>query len=94
MAKRAGLRMEVSRLGRVESGVDVEVWSAAERELREAVKVRRESGRAWCLLAECCLGLGKIDEARDAFEEAIRVAPDSVVASQGLDRLKQGLKEE
>lgn len=89
MAKRAGLRMEVSRLARVESdGVDKEVWGGAERELREAVELKRESGRAWCLLAECCEGLGKREEAVEAFEEAVRVAPDSVVARNGLERLK------
>lgn len=89
MVKRAGLRMEVSRLSRVdEGGVDEEVWRMVERELREAVELKRESGRAWCLLAECCEGLGKREEAVVAFEEAVRVSPDSVVARNGLDRLK------
>lgn len=88
MAKRAGLRIEVSRLARVDSdGVDEEVWRLAERELREAVALRAESGRAWCMLAECCEELGKREEAIKAFQEAVRVAPDSVVARSGLERL-------
>uniref|UniRef100_A0A803LK59 Uncharacterized protein n=1 Tax=Chenopodium quinoa TaxID=63459 RepID=A0A803LK59_CHEQI len=59
MVKRAGLRMEVSRLSRVddEGGVDEE-------------------------------GLGKREDAVVAFEGAVRVSPDSVVARNGLDRLK------
>ena len=88
MAKRAGLRMEVSQLGRVESvGVDKDVWGLAEKELRESVALKSENEKAWCLLGECCEGLGKREEATQAFEEALRVKPDSVVAQKGLERL-------
>lgn len=86
VVKRAELRMEVSRLASGDS-VDESVWSVAEGELREAVAMRPESGRAWCLLGECCEGLGRRESAKEAFEEAMRVDPDSVVARQGLERL-------
>lgn len=91
MVKRGELRMEVSRLGRVrvdsDEGVDESVWSKVEAEMREVVAVRPELGKAWCLLGECCEGLGRREKAKEAFEEAIRVQPDSVAAKQGLDRL-------
>lgn len=90
LVKRAELRMEVSRLGNSE-GVDEAVWRKVEEELTEAVRLKRESERGWCLLGECCEGLGKRERAKEAFEEAVRVRPDSVAAKRGLERLGLGL---
>jgi len=89
MVKRAELRMEVSRVGNSE-GVDEAVWRKVEEELTEAVALNRENEMGWRLLGECCEGLGKREKAKEAFEEAVRVRPDSVAAKQGLERLGSG----
>ncbi|KAL2893082.1 hypothetical protein RDABS01_008991 [Bienertia sinuspersici] len=81
MAKRAQLRMAVAPN-------DQEVWRVAEKELREVVELKKESVRAWCLLGKCCEGIGKNEAAKEAYEEAVRIAPNSAPAKEGLQRLE------
>ncbi|XP_059624132.1 uncharacterized protein LOC132267098 [Cornus florida] len=76
--KRAELQVAVNRRRRVDSAV---------ADLVEAVRLSSDNAKAFCLLGECYELKGMREEARTAFEEAIRVEPDLVAARQGLDRL-------
>ncbi|GMH14947.1 hypothetical protein Nepgr_016788 [Nepenthes gracilis] len=85
--KRAELRLEVSRIGRRlddSGGVDS---SAVEEDLLEAVRLRPKNTKAWCLLGQCREAKAMREEAKAAFEEALKVDPNCETAREGLDRL-------
>lgn len=80
LVKRAEFKLAMNRRRRVESAVE---------DLVEAVRLNgNNKATAFCMLGECYEWKGKKEEAREAFEEALRVDPDSVVARQGLERLR------
>ncbi|XP_056161173.1 uncharacterized protein LOC130135612 [Syzygium oleosum] len=60
--------------------------SAAE-DAREAVRAAPGEAPAWRVLGECCERKGLREEARRAFEEALRIEPGCDPARHGLDRL-------
>ncbi|KAF8012222.1 hypothetical protein BT93_I0375 [Corymbia citriodora subsp. variegata] len=62
------------------------VESAAD-DAREAVRVGPGEAAAWRVLGECCEREGLTEEARRAFEEALRIEPGCDPARHGLDRL-------
>ncbi|KAL4361004.1 hypothetical protein GQ457_04G034860 [Hibiscus cannabinus] len=84
LVRRAELKLAVNKKRRVDSAVT---------DLEEAVKVSGEmeeggiKTRAFCLLGVCYELKGMRDESRTAFEEALKVEPDSTVARQGLQRV-------
>ncbi|KAK1291603.1 hypothetical protein QJS10_CPB17g02497 [Acorus calamus] len=79
--KRAELRLVIAgrRKRRVEE---------AAADLEEAVRLSPENVGAWCLLGECLEEKGLREEARAAYEAAVRVDPVSVKAKEGLDRFR------
>ncbi len=79
LVKRAELKLAMNRRRRVDSAVD---------DLVEAVKLSgmNDKATAFCLLGECYEWKGMRQEAREAFQEALRVEPGSVAARQGFDR--------
>ncbi|KAF5454390.1 hypothetical protein F2P56_024059, partial [Juglans regia] len=80
LVKRAELKLGMNRKRRVDSAVE---------DLVEAGRVSGDSNtRAYCLLGECYEWKGRKEEAREAFENALRVQPDSVAARHALDRLR------
>ncbi|KAL2905853.1 Anaphase-promoting complex subunit CDC27 [Bienertia sinuspersici] len=79
LVKRAELQLSVNRRRRVDSAL---------MDLVEAVSLTRDNPKAFCLLGQCYEIKGMINEASQAFNEAIKVQPDCNVAREGLDRLK------
>ncbi|XVF61501.1 hypothetical protein PTKIN_Ptkin08bG0134900 [Pterospermum kingtungense] len=83
MMRRAELKLAVNKRRRVDSAV---------MDLEEAVRMSDEEGgavktKAFCLLGECYEFKGMREEARQAFEEALKVEPGSSLARLGLERL-------
>ncbi|KDP29775.1 hypothetical protein JCGZ_18710 [Jatropha curcas] len=78
LVKRAELKMAVNRRRRVDSAIE---------DLKCAVELSREGEKAFCLLGQCYEWKGMGDEAKWAFEEALRVQPGSAGARDGLVRL-------
>lgn len=56
-------------------------------DLVESVRLVGDNGKAFCLLGECYEMKGEKEEARKAFEEALKVEPGLVSARDGLTRL-------
>ena len=79
LVTRAELKLAMNRKRRVDSAVD---------DLVEAVRLSGISDKAtaFCLLGECYERKGMREEAREAFQEALRVEPGFVAARQGLSR--------
>ena len=81
LVKRAELKLATNRRRRVDSAVE---------DLVEAVRLSGSTkATAFCLLGECYERKGMSEEAKEAFEGALRVEPGSVAARQGLERLGQ-----
>ncbi|XWS41661.1 hypothetical protein CRYUN_Cryun17cG0101600 [Craigia yunnanensis] len=82
MVRRAELKLAINKRRRVDSAVT---------DLEEAVRISDEEGavtaKSFCLLGECYEFKGMREEARNAFEEALKVEPGSSVVRQGLERL-------
>ncbi|KAF4352141.1 hypothetical protein CsatB_008274 [Cannabis sativa] len=76
--KRAELKMAMARRGKVDSVIT---------DLDEAVKLSPDNAKAFCLLGECYEVKKMEEEARKAYEDALKVEPELAVAQQGLDRL-------
>ncbi|KAL7085428.1 hypothetical protein ACP275_14G281700 [Erythranthe tilingii] len=77
--KRAELRVAVDGGG-----------GAAVEDLVESVRLKGDNAKAYGLLGECYEKKGLIDEAQKAYENALRLQPDYVLAPDSLTRL--GLK--
>lgn len=78
LCKRAELRLAVSRRGQVDSAVE---------DLVESVKLKGDNFRAYCLLGESYQKKGMVDEAKKAYEDALKVQPTNSEAQEALDRL-------
>lgn len=84
MVRRAELKLAVNKRRRVDSAV---------KDLEEAVRMSDEEGgaevktKAFCLLGECYEFKGMREEARKAFEDAIKLEPGPSLARQSLNRL-------
>ncbi|XP_062100972.1 uncharacterized protein LOC133806890 [Humulus lupulus] len=76
--KRAELKMAVARRGKVDS---------VTTDLVEAVGLSPDNAKAFCLLGECYEVKKMEDEARKAYEDALKVEPELAVALEALDRL-------
>ncbi|XP_011017014.1 PREDICTED: uncharacterized protein LOC105120491 [Populus euphratica] len=77
--KRAELAMGMNRRGRVEPAI---------QDLTEAVKLNKDNAKAFCLLGECYEAKKMIEEAKEAYEEALRLQPELASAKEKLDRLR------
>ncbi|XVE86874.1 hypothetical protein DITRI_Ditri18aG0070700 [Diplodiscus trichospermus] len=84
MVRRAELKLAVNKRRRVDSAVT---------DLEEVVRMSDREGavttKAFCLLGECYEFKGMREEARKAFEEALKVEPESSIARQGSERLRR-----
>lgn len=60
---------------------------SAIKDLVESVRLRGDNPRAYCVLGGCYEKKGLVDEAKKAYEQAAKVEPKSVAASEGLARL-------
>ncbi|CAK9163630.1 unnamed protein product [Ilex paraguariensis] len=78
LLKRAELRLAVSRRGQIDSVV---------QDLVESVRLKNDNAKAYFLLGECYEKKSMREEARTAYEDAIRVEPKYKVAREALDRL-------
>ncbi|XP_028802184.1 uncharacterized protein LOC114757339 [Neltuma alba] len=78
LLKRAELKMAMSERGRVDSALT---------DLNESVKLNSKNVKAFCLLGQCYEAKKMKQEARTAFEEALKVEPLSTVAQEALSRL-------
>lgn len=76
--KRAELQLAVNRRRRLDSAV---------ADLVESVKLSSGNEKAFCLLGQCYETKGLKDEARNAFEKATGIDPESIAARDGLERL-------
>lgn len=79
LVKRAELQLGLNRRRRVDSALV---------DLVEAVSLTRDNVKAFCLLAQCYEIKGMKDEAKKAFDEALKIGPECNLAREGLDRLK------
>ncbi|KAJ6939649.1 hypothetical protein NC651_005953 [Populus alba x Populus x berolinensis] len=77
--KRAELAMGMNRRGRVEPAI---------QDLTEAVKLNKDNAKAFCLLGECYEAKKMIEEAKEAYEEALRLQPELASAKEKLDLLR------
>ena len=77
--KRAELAMGMNRRGRVEPAI---------QDLTEAVKLNKDNAKAFCLLGECYEAKEMIEEAKEAYEEALRLQPELASAKEKLDLLR------
>jgi len=59
---------------------DVGRASEAEAHIRHAFAKGLNAPESWLVLARALLAQGKLDEARDAFEETVKLSPDMLVA--------------
>ncbi|KAF7829275.1 putative tetratricopeptide-like helical domain-containing protein [Senna tora] len=79
LVKRAELKVAVNRRRRIESAVE---------DLVEAVRISGgKNSEALCVLGECYEWKGMKDKAKESFERAFQLEPDSIKARNGLDRL-------
>ncbi|XP_031482123.1 uncharacterized protein LOC116252163 [Nymphaea colorata] len=62
---------------------------SAVSDLQEAVKLSPKNVRAFCLLGSCYERKGMVDEARQAFEDALQVDPLFAEAKEGIERLSE-----
>ncbi|GAY41475.1 hypothetical protein CUMW_059720 [Citrus unshiu] len=77
--KRAEVKMSMNRrAGRVDSAID---------DLTEAVKIQDDNVKALCLLGECYEVKKMRDEAKTAYESALKIEPSWTDAQAALDRL-------
>uniref|UniRef100_A0A5B7AK79 Uncharacterized protein n=1 Tax=Davidia involucrata TaxID=16924 RepID=A0A5B7AK79_DAVIN len=76
--KRAELKVAPGRSERVDSAV---------ADLVDSVQLRNDNPQAFCLLGQCYETKGMAEEARKAYDEALRVEPKSTLARVALDRL-------
>ncbi|KAE8057088.1 hypothetical protein FH972_013807 [Carpinus fangiana] len=76
--KRAELKVAMARRGQVDSAV---------ADLTQALTLSPENAKAFCLLGECYEAKKMRDEAKKAYEDALRVEPKLTVAREALDRL-------
>lgn len=81
LVKRAELKLALNRRRRVDSALE---------DLDEAVRLSRGEAdtTAFCLLGQCYEWKGMRDEARESFERALTMDSGSLLAHQGLDRLR------
>lgn len=77
--KRAELAMGMNRRGRVEPAI---------QDLTEAIKLNKDNAKAFCLLGECYEANKMIEEAKEAYEEALRLQPELASAKEKLDLLR------
>lgn len=77
--KRAELAMGMNRRGRVEPAI---------QDLTEAVKLNKDNAKAFCLLGECYEANKMIEEAKEAYEEALRLQPELASAKEKLGLLR------
>ncbi|XAR48488.1 hypothetical protein NMG60_11031321 [Bertholletia excelsa] len=76
--KRAELQLGLGQSQRVDSAI---------ADLVESVKLKNDNAMAYCLLGECYEKKEMAEEAKKAYEEALRVEPRARVAREALDRL-------
>ena len=76
--KRAELKMAMTRHGKVDSAMT---------DLVEAVALSPDNAKAFSLLGECYEVKKMVDEAKKAYEDALRIEPELALARQALDRL-------
>jgi Flp pilus assembly protein TadD len=69
----------MNRRGRVEPAI---------QDLTEAVKLNKDNAKAFCLLGECYEANKMIEEAKEAYEEALRLQPELASAKEKLDLLR------
>ena len=81
LVERAELKLAVNRRRRIDSAVEDLVAAV---EVSEGERVDSE---ALCLLGKCYEWKGMKEEAKEAFQKALDVEPDSIEARNGLDRL-------
>ncbi|XP_022978825.1 uncharacterized protein LOC111478668 [Cucurbita maxima] len=78
LVKRAELKIAVNRKRRLDSAVE---------DLLQAVSLGGDDTKAFCLLGQCYEWKKMKDEARQAFEKALTVDPESAPAREALGRL-------
>lgn len=78
LVKRAEIRLSMNRRGQVDSVI---------ADLIRAVELSPENVKAFCTLGECYEGKKMTEEARKAYEAALKVQPRLKVARDALDRL-------
>ncbi|KAI3758387.1 hypothetical protein L6452_05948 [Arctium lappa] len=78
LLKRAEIKVKGSKRGRVDSAIE---------DLVESVKLRGDNAKTFRLLGECYEKKEMKEEAVEAYEGALRVDPECVVARQALNRL-------
>lgn len=78
LLKRAELKMAMSESGLVDS---------ARTDLIESLKLNSKNFKAFCLLGQCYEAKKMKEEARTAYEEALKVEPLSTVVQEALSRL-------
>ncbi|KAI3462140.1 hypothetical protein Pfo_018803 [Paulownia fortunei] len=76
--KRAELHVGLNRKRRVDSAIE---------DLVEAVGLSPDNAKAFCLLGQCYEFKGLREEAKNAFEEALRIEPSLKEARDGLGQL-------
>ncbi|MED6132078.1 hypothetical protein PIB30_015867 [Stylosanthes scabra] len=81
LVERAELKLSVNRRRRIDSAVEDLVAAV---ELSEGEGVESE---ALCLLGKCYEWKGMKEKAKEAFQKALDVEPDSIEARNALDRL-------
>lgn len=79
LVKRAELKLATNRRRQVDSAME---------DLEEAGRLSEDNNAtAFCLLGECYERKGMRAEAREAFEKALTIEPESIAARQGLERM-------
>ncbi|XP_062165075.1 uncharacterized protein LOC133871664 [Alnus glutinosa] len=76
--KRAELKVAMARRGQVDSAV---------ADLTLALTLSPDNAKAFCLLGECYEAKKMGEEAKKAYEDALRVDPKLTAAREALDRL-------
>ncbi|PRQ21085.1 putative 43kDa postsynaptic protein [Rosa chinensis] len=78
LLKRAEIKMSMNRPARLDSVIE---------DLTLAVKLSPENAKAFCSLGECYEEKKMTEEAKKAYEEALKLHPRFAAAKEALDRL-------
>ncbi|KAA8538191.1 hypothetical protein F0562_027799 [Nyssa sinensis] len=78
LSKRAELKLALARSEQVDSAV---------MDLVNSVKLRNDNPQAFYLLGECYETKGMVEEARKAYEDALKVEPRYIMPREALGRL-------
>jgi tetratricopeptide (TPR) repeat protein len=76
-------------VARAQRHADLERWEDAEQDIAEAIRLDENNVGTWLAVARYWAHRGNLDEARDAYDQVLRLDSDSTYRQQALEDLKR-----